>query len=146
MMIDDKTVLEIMERYEIPITVDNMKTVKKIGECSHFDSVDKWDKLVKYLKERAERNLLNKDQESAPSEYLSIQPDWLFYLKEYKTYIKILRRISWNINENYLFPNDIIDIVYKYSNEKNLIFLKFMEEHTDSLGFEIEEKCYGELK
>lgn len=134
-----------MEEFDIPISIENMMAVEIIGGCRYFNSMERWRKLIGYLKERAKRDIFNND-EKVPSEYKGIKPDWIFYLLTYKDYIKILRKVCAIIDEKYLFPKDIVDIVYRYQQEKTLIFLKYMEQHTDSLGFEIEEKCYGELR
>ena len=145
-MINNKEIIKIMEEFDIPISIENMMAVEIIGGCRYFgSSMERWNELIKYLKKRATRDIFN-NEEKVPSEYEGIKPDWIFYLLTYKDYIQIIRKICAIVNEKYLFPNDIVDIVYKYQQERTLIFMKYMEQNSDSLGFEIEEKCYGELK
>ena len=143
-MINNKEIIKIMEEFDIPISIENMMAVEVIGGCRYFDSsIERWGELVSYLKERAERDIFN-NEEKVPSEYEGIKPDWIFYLLRYKDYIKIIRKVCVIINEKYLFPNDVVDIVYRYQQEKELIFFKYMEQNSDSLGFVLDEKCYGE--
>lgn len=143
-MINNKEVIKIMEEFNIPISIENMMAVEIIGGCRYFgSSMEKWGELIKYLKERATRDIFN-NEEKVPSEYEGIKPDWIFYLLRYKDYIKIIRKVCVIINEKYLFPNDVVDIVYRYQQEKELIFFKYMEQNSDSLGFVLDEKCYGE--
>ena len=146
MMINNKEIIKIMEEFDIPISIGNMMAVEVIGGCRYFgSSIERWSELINYLKERATRDIYN-NEEKVPAEYEGIKPDWIFYLLRYKDYIKIIKEMCRIINDKYLFPNDIVDIVYRYQQEKTLIFLKYMEKNSDSLGFEIEEKCYGELR
>lgn len=140
---NEQIIFKIIETFNLKLSVENVTTIKDIINNTDFDTIEEWTTLVNYLKDRAGRDIYNKPiKKTKRNQHNSA--DWTFYLQEYRTYVTEILGKKGLQRKKYLFPKDVYDITYKYTNERNLCFLKYLQQNTNSIGFKIQENCWGE--
>lgn len=134
----DTLIKEIMEEFDIPFTTEMIENINDILTWTHFnfDSIEKFKILVEYLKERDTKDIYGRSKDDPEFTGKMATDGWLYYLGHYAFYVSTILRgpgMNWLYQRKYLFPRDVYDIVYRYQNDRNNLFLKYMEEkHPES--------------
>lgn len=129
---EDILIKEIMEEFKIPFTKDMINNIDNILTWTHFnfDSVEKFRVLVDYLKERDTKDIYGRSKNDPNFTGEMATDGWLYYLSHYAYYVSTILKgpgMNWLYQRKYLFPEDVYDIVYKYQNNRNKMFLEYME-------------------